>query len=541
MRDGRIVRSYDLAMRPAILAAVFLTALAATAQVRESMTVEVIEVPVYVSAADGTPIRGLTKSAFTLLVNGKPQTIDYFDAIDYGAASANAETPKSAVVAAPMPPKDIRERRLYLLLFDLGFSPPGLIARAQQAADVAVARSNPATDYFAVATFTRTDGVKFVTPFSNDHVVIRRAINVLSGSDLHDPLGVGLSSERREKWARIEGRSQGKPLALTFGQGNDASQDDEAVEKVRGGLANQEIARQPERDDINKQMVGLGAAAARLAGLEGQKHVVIFSVGFDPTYINELGSKDAWRAPANIAANEDPQLRRFMEEMTRAFRNAGAFLDAINIVGQRGQAQDESLRRMAEPTGGQLVRNTNDLSEALNRLTTTQQVVYLLGFRRGNLASGDITVRVEGLPRGASLSYRNGFGKAQSGDMNSLQLADILINDVPQNGLNVELKAEESPEGEQLLVLYRPAEVAAQVNPNAAALDVMLYVFDEHGGIELARAKHIPIDPKTPAAPVAGVRQMVKLPPGNYVAKALLHVSGTQSAGFAKRTFTVGK
>ena len=41
----------------------------ADAQVREGVTVEVIEVPVYVSMPDGTPVRGLTRDAFQLFVN----------------------------------------------------------------------------------------------------------------------------------------------------------------------------------------------------------------------------------------------------------------------------------------------------------------------------------------------------------------------------------------------------------------------------------------------------------------------------------------
>src|SRR5207247_3841585 len=51
---------------------------AAGAQVRESVTVEVIEVPVYMTTSDGKPIRGLSKEAFELSVDGKRTPIDYF-------------------------------------------------------------------------------------------------------------------------------------------------------------------------------------------------------------------------------------------------------------------------------------------------------------------------------------------------------------------------------------------------------------------------------------------------------------------------------
>src|SRR6266568_2516202 len=132
-----------------LIAAMLLFTSTALGQLSESITVEVIEVPVYVTAADGTPIRGLTKDAFSLFVNGKPKAIDYFEEVDLGGARY-APLPVDAVGAHSVRPPALHERRLYLLLFDLAFSRYGLIERAQRAADAAVVRSNPATDYFAV-------------------------------------------------------------------------------------------------------------------------------------------------------------------------------------------------------------------------------------------------------------------------------------------------------------------------------------------------------------------------------------------------------
>src|SRR5260221_12594002 len=57
-----------------------LAALPLNAQLRASVTVEVIEVPVYVTDYAGKPIRGLTRDAFELSVNGKPQPVESFEA-----------------------------------------------------------------------------------------------------------------------------------------------------------------------------------------------------------------------------------------------------------------------------------------------------------------------------------------------------------------------------------------------------------------------------------------------------------------------------
>src|SRR5438105_10242078 len=81
----------------------------AHAQVRETTTVEVVEVPVYVGA-NGEPVLSLTRENFELFINGKRQRIEYFDTIDYATLS-------------PEQSRDVRQRRLYMLVFDL-LSPP---------------------------------------------------------------------------------------------------------------------------------------------------------------------------------------------------------------------------------------------------------------------------------------------------------------------------------------------------------------------------------------------------------------------------------
>ena len=502
-----------MSVRRAVVSAALLFASTALGQLSESITVEVVEVPVYVTAADGTPLRGLSKDAFSLFVNGKQKPIDYFEEVDLSAGPVGSHSVRPPV---------LHQRRLYLLLFDLAFTRPGLIERAQRAADAAVVRSNPATDYFAVATFTRGGGVRFVVPFLNDYVAVRRAVATLQSNDAKDPLGVGLTSKQRRKWAEIEGRAQGAPLAIGFRTG-----DSYVDEIIAGSEVNQELARQIQRDDIQGELAGLGGVAARLASLEGQKHVVIFSAGFDPHMFVNLGQ----------GYSEDPQMHHYLREMVSAFRGAGAFLDSIDVVGNRPVAASESLLRMSQPTGGETIRNTNDLAAALTRLAASHDVVYLLGFRRGDAAAGEIDVRVAGVPRDARISFRTGFAKPVAHrDLDPLQLADIVINDIPQNGLS--LKLETSPK--QISILFRPPEVVAQLLPERPYVEAMLYVFDERGGTALFRSKRLPFDAKqAPKAGIAGVRESMSLPPGRYTVKALLHVAGTQSVGFARGELVV--
>src|SRR5258708_21360666 len=114
---------------------------------RDVITVEVVQVPVYVSV-DGHAVTGLTKSDFELYVNGKPQAVDYFDTIDFAGMPASATS-------------DPRQRRLYLLTFALLFSTPHALVRARAAAEKYLAPPLPG-GVFAGATYTSNPGLNFL-------------------------------------------------------------------------------------------------------------------------------------------------------------------------------------------------------------------------------------------------------------------------------------------------------------------------------------------------------------------------------------------
>src|SRR3954454_6917491 len=109
------------------VAASSLIALSVFAQSTSTINVHVIELPVTVLDASGNPVRGLTAANFALYDEKKKQPITSFDAIDFAAAPSTM--PGSAI--APMNPA---ARRSFVLLFDLGFTAPRSMSRAQDAA-----------------------------------------------------------------------------------------------------------------------------------------------------------------------------------------------------------------------------------------------------------------------------------------------------------------------------------------------------------------------------------------------------------------------
>src|SRR4051812_18882016 len=142
-------------MRRSLIPIFFLIAVPVVAAQREVQNVEVVQVPVYVSTARGV-VTGLTKDNFELFVNGKPQAVDYFDVIDF-ATIAPAEGKDVRV--------DPRQRRLYVLLFDLFYAAPNSIHRAQSAAQELVTHAG-AADVFAVARYSSYRGIDVIVPFT---------------------------------------------------------------------------------------------------------------------------------------------------------------------------------------------------------------------------------------------------------------------------------------------------------------------------------------------------------------------------------------
>lgn len=499
-------------------------------QLSETVNVEVIQVPVYVVGSDGIPIRGLTKGDFRLYVDGFEKPIDYFDAIDLAAPPKNAER------------RPERERRLYLLLFDLSCARedclglPGRIARAQRAASVAVERSREDSDLFAVATYTLSRGVQFATPFLKDRVAVRRAIATLS-SGSEDPLGLTLKATERANWMREEINDASQEAQEMIGVKDDQAAQ-EIAQTMIGGAANQDNVHEPLRREAENEIVNFGAVAKRLSTLEGQKHVILFSQGFDLKLIH--GGDDPIPVIGKAGGTDARGMAR-LQEMFEAFQAAGVFLDAVDILGLRpdidpGFAND-SLQTLAHGTGGEFVRNRNDFTAAIMDLTARQQMTYLLGFDRHDLMRGKIRVNVSGVPRGTRVSYRQGFGPpATANEVDPLRLADIVVNDLPQTGMTMALGIHAG----SVLVGISRKEILPQLVPREPWIETILYVFDQSGNAVIAKQKRITFDEKTrnQAGPIV-IGQKLQLPPGHYIAKAITRIGGTTSVGYAKTAFAI--
>ena len=500
-------------MNRVFIAVAFLAA-PALAQVRETTTVEVVEVPVYVSA-NGAPVGGLTKDNFELFINGKRQAIDYFDVTDYATLS-------------PEQSHDVRQRRLYMLVFDL-LSPANALRRARKAALEFIDGVAP-NETIGISTFN-VDGLKVVLPFSRDRAAVERAIRQLDLSNVNDPLHLTVGPAERGNNDGWNGRLR-DPMA-------DSSLFN--PEHTVAAVAEDEVAF-------------LTDLADRLAGMEGQKHVVLLSAGFDSFALHgvrdratpgdvRFGSVDDWRhgrgAPmANMA------LIREIDGLHAAYAAAGVFLDAIDIGGLRyfqSTLSNDSLYTLVHDTGGRVIDRRNDLTQAMQTLTEFSRVVYTLGFRAVNTGRDENKIRVNlvNVSRGLQASYRrtykSGGAQIDTGDM--LLLADIIQNDIPQNGVTANVTASPNARGADVEVVLPGRELLAHAGGGVIGAKVMLYVMSGRGVVAF-KIKRLDIDiSKAEAGLREGpvhVRGAFELPPGNYAAKVVVRMDTTGALGFGR-------
>src|SRR5436305_2501622 len=150
------------------------------AQMRETVNVNVVEVPVSVVDSSGNPVRGLTAANFEVYDGGKKQTITSFDKIDFQSnETANAISPLNPAA-----------RRSFLLLFDLGFSSPKSLARAQDAARNFVKTAVQPRDLVGVGTIENEHGFHLLAAFTTDRDLIDSAIADPRAFRGNDPLQI---------------------------------------------------------------------------------------------------------------------------------------------------------------------------------------------------------------------------------------------------------------------------------------------------------------------------------------------------------------
>lgn len=545
---------------PNRLALLFLLLLPVTAfaQFGEKVEVNFLEVPVTVIGRDGKPVRNLTRANFEVFDNGQKRSIESFDAIDF----SSVETMRAV---SPLNPAS---RRNFLLLFDLSYSTPTSISRAQEAARNFVARSVGKRDLVGIGVINVDRGFRLLTAFTTDRPLLAAAIADPGNFRAFDPLQIGSTADAIFDSGSAQGEATGR---------NERSGDPgaEVVADLKRAVTAADDSYRRMR--VTKQVDSLGDIARSLQGLAGRKHIVLLSEGFDPRLVqgrmvgdtleqNEenqaVSMGEVWKVDSDKRFGHSGA-QRSLQLMAEKFARADVVLHAVDIQGVRMQQDvrggtkvnsNDGLFLLANATGGEVFRNSNDLSAGFDTLIRQHDVVYVLGFRVPTSGSkpGDfrnLDVKLVNVP-GARVSHRDGYYTtgAESNIERSLSTAEIILNDIPASDLDVAAMAAAFPAGDRnaqvpvILEISGPDLIRAAKN-NIASTDIFVYAFDEDGLVrdQIFQPMRFDMARVGDRLKAAGVKfyGTLLLPPGKYALKSLVRVGETDQKTFHRIDVTV--
>lgn len=526
-----------------------------------------VEVPVQV-LVDGEPLRGLTAESFRVYEGRELRPITGFEVVDLAVtarATDAAAAPRPAALAVPP-----AGRRHFLLFFDLAFTRAGYQHRALDGARSLVREGLHPSDLVGVVFYTPNRGASLVLQFTPDHDQVERVLDafeyLLLGKKERPAAGVeaAVGEERRPD-----------PLGLTAGGWNSAlvqvgqaagyqtSDFAEALAEIGGkgsGIGGflmdnilahsaavmEQVYEEQRAGQAAYLADNLEALAKALRGIEGPKHLVLLSQGFDASLM-EVGP-----GVMGSGSGGGSWLLGVMDDMVAELRRSGWVIHGADVGGiadtdRAGEAfaMKGSLAFLAKETGGALIDNTNDLAVGLEEVLERTSLTYVLTFQvadvRDDGAFHPIRVELVDGPRGAQVVHRSGYhAPRRPADQDPLEqlarAAALILAGDEVGGLPVTLRTTAlsySGESAEVPVLVEiTGRELLEGRSGDTAPELYVYAFDADGAVADFFARSVALEPAGaaggPRGQLAGVKLVggLALAPGRYEIRALLR-SGT--------------
>jgi VWFA-related protein len=401
-----------------------------------------VEIDVVVSDPGGAPVGALTKDDFTVTEDGKPQTVSVFSHVEI-PIEVRERTP---VTSEPDVQTNARpfEGRVFVIVFDDLHISPERTPHAMKVAREFITRHLGANDLAAVI---QTSGnKKGAQDFTGNQRLLLNAVSAFSGRKLRSA----------------------------------------TLEKIDFYNATKDLpAPPPIQDTSNAERIGravstlatLKSLSQRLAGLHGRrKAVLLISEGLDYD-ITVMLSDEVNRDPtavrdamhAMVGAATQANVSIYSIDPRGLTAGIDGFTELANLPGDTaipGRGRDpvgldtagfqretrvdqDSLRTLADDTGGFAAVNLNDLQPSFARLVKETSSYYILGYDPGDHKPDGrfhkVTVKVK--RPGLEVRARPGYfsPKADSRpskvavkkDDASPELHAALDNPLPQAGLEI--------------------------------------------------------------------------------------------------------
>ena len=332
-----------------------------------------VEVDAFVSDATGSPVTDLRAADFQLFEDGKPQKVSAFSYVNIPVARPERPLFSAAAIEPDIQTNIGIDGRIYLFVLDDLHVDPTRAFRVRESLHRFFDRNFGANDLAAVV-FTggrAADG----QDFTNSPRLLLAAVDKFSGNKLRSA-----TLERLDEYNRLQ--SGGLRRA------GDSINDPAAMERGR---------------NARNTMQSLQKLSDFMAGVHGRrKAMVLISEGIDYDVYNLFGNNslgsdivDATRDAIAAATRANVSIyaidpRGLATPGAELIETSGVVTDDPNLgLGLRSSLDElrlsqDSLRSLADETGGFAVTNQNDFNDAFDRLVRDNSSYYVFGYYPAN-------------------------------------------------------------------------------------------------------------------------------------------------------------
>jgi VWFA-related protein len=380
----------------------------------------------------GEVVKGLKQSDFTILENGKPQTIASFDYQNVDEAAVlreNSTVTGKATIADLLnrdfaaKPEALRDHRLIVMFFDLSSMQPEDIDRAVEAAQDYVNKKMQPADL--VALVSMATALSMDQDFTSDKTALLKGLGKYNGTE-----GTGFANGN-------EGGNSG-------GTADDASSftaDDSEYNSL----------------NTDRELYAIRTIAKSLEKVNQRKSMLYFSGGLTRQGIENQASM---RAATNEAVKANMAIysvdSRGLEAMPPVGNaSKGSLRGTAAYSGGAMQSQldanfgsQETLATLSSDTGGKAFFDSNDFAPAFQQVQHDTEAYYILGFHSTNSARDGsyrhLTVKLN--RNDVRMDYRPGYYapadfQHQKTEDREVALTQQLQSDLPATDVAVYLQA----------------------------------------------------------------------------------------------------
>jgi VWFA-related protein len=572
-------------------------------EIAPAVRAELVQIDVIVVDAQGKPVRDLTRDNFQVLEDGKPQRIAHFILAGPNRAALTAPSPSPApadspatpaAATTPATPEPARgpARRVVIVVDDLHIA-RGNLDYAKKALDRFVSEFVAPEDEVALVT-TSAGPVQQLTL---DRAVLGAAIQRLALRDVNLPVPRGSRMTAAQAELILRGDRNALRLAARVmvdepGSIFSIASPQVAAEANPGASTGTDPERAAEKA-AERQARGVLAESLRYSTVTlGAVEGVMRSMAAAPGRKICLLVSDGFLVGAATSEERTRDLQRVIDAATRS----GAVVYALDTRGlvptggdagvegfgappglqtgidrQSEQLHRDTLRGVANDTGGFLVSGTNDLASGLRRMLDDSDSYYLIAYEPLNTKRDGRFRKIEvKIPGRRDLTLRTRKGYFAPDDRKGATVASsstpvlpaasptapdaleetearaALAAPLPANGIPVALSADFvqlSPAGPQAIIRahvdlnrMRWEESAGRRH---ASVELVAGVYDAEGklvGAPLGRVAELDLSPpeyERAARNGLQYQQQVALRPGRYQVRMVARERKLVQAGGA--------